>query len=314
MTARPNRSVSFDGPFTSQQAHARGLTPNALTKLIAQGEIVRLRRGVYAPARSVTPHDLIMAALLTAPDGAVLGFEAAATLLGVPIPHSRGLTRVDLYVAPGTPPGGGRPLPEVRLHYVTLPSEQILQFGGQAVTSLSRTAVDISRGQPLERALIPLDHARRNGVRLRELYDARYAAAGNRGIAILDTALRHCSGLAESPFESMSRGIFIAAALPAPVLQQSLTGADGGLYRVDFFWPEYGLIGEADGMSKYAEDPAAFRREKWREDDLRLSGYGFVRWTWHELVCSPEIVTRRIEQAMRNRRRLRSSSDEAFKR
>lgn len=98
--------------------------------------------------------------------------------------------------------------------------------------------------------------------------------------------------------ESMSRGVFIDAGLPAPVLQAALVGQSGQRYRVDFHWPEFDLIGEADGMMKYATDSTAFRREKFREDDLRQTGYWVVRWTWDELVTTPSKVLDRITARM----------------
>ncbi len=294
MSRTPEIQLPFDAPFTAPQAYALGLSPNSLTRRVRNGEIVRLRRGVYAPTRPLTAQERISAALLTAPTGAVLAFEAAAVLLQVPIPHSRGLQRVDLYVAPGTPSSGGRPDPEVRLHFLDLPEGQSTVVDGIAVTSLARTAIDVSRSQPLERALIALDYARHKGVNLRALYDARYAVCGNRGVAILDLALRHSSALAESALESMSRGIFIQDALPAPELQVPLLGATGTPYRVDFLWRKRRLIGEADGLLKYADDPDAFRREKQREDDLRSAGFSFVRWTWDDLINGRESLLRRI--------------------
>lgn len=36
-------------------------------------------------------------------------------------------------------------------------------------------------------------------------------------------------------------------------------------YRVDFYWPDARLIGEADGLAKYGDDPKAFRRAKAEE-------------------------------------------------
>ena len=303
MSPFPALPLPFTGPFTAAQARAVGISAQALRYRLQAGQIFRLRRGVYAPARELSPRERIDAALLTAPSGAVLAREAAATLLGIPIPHSKGLDRVDLYVAEGTAPGGGRPHPEVRLHYRDLPATQMATFEDIAITTIARTAVDISCSQPLERALIALDHARYRGARLQELYDARYSASGQRGVAILDWALRECSPLAESPFESMSRGVFLCERLPRPVLQQELRGASGRVYRADFFWAAVGLIGEADGFGKYASDPQAFKREKLREDDLRLAGYAFVRWTWDELVREPRTIADRVRSGL-NRRRL----------
>lgn len=294
MTRHRIPPLPFNGPFTTEQARAAGISSRVLQCRVERGDIVRLRHGVYAPARPLTDLERIESAMLTAPRGAVLGFEAAAILLNVPIPHSGGLGRVDLYAPANTAPGGARPEPEVRMHYVDLPASQITSVSGLTVTTLARTAIDISRGQPLERAVVALDYARRSGVSKRELIDARDAVRGHRGVASADAAINECTSLAESPMESMSRIVFLRGGLPRPVLQQELRGASGAQFRVDFFWPEARLVGEADGWSKYAGDPSALRREKLREDDLRLAGYAFVRWTWEELVRTPAAVVARV--------------------
>lgn len=298
MSPHPVAPLPFDGPFTVGQAREAGVSNRSLQCRAERGEIVRLRQGVYAPPRALTDRERIHAGLLTAPANAVLGFEAAAVLLEIPIPHSRGLQRVDLYIADGTPPGGARPEPEVRLHYVPLPPAQVTKVDGVTVTSLARTAIDVSRGQPPERAVIALDFARRRGVPKRDLIDARRSIRGMRGAAAVDVAIDECSAFAESPMESMSRVVLVRAGIARPVLQQELMGASGKVFRVDFFWPEARLVGEADGWGKYGGDAAALRREKQREDDLRLAGYGFVRWTWDELVRTPAVVVARVRHAL----------------
>jgi hypothetical protein len=54
-------------------------------------------------------------------------------------------------------------------------------------------------------------------------------------------------GTAESVGESRSRALIHVLGLPTPVLQQAFHDAEGFLARADFFWREYGVIGEFDG-------------------------------------------------------------------
>ena len=298
MSPHPARPLPFDGPFTARQAQAVGITPRSLAHRCSTGELIRLRRGVYAPADSQDPVDLVRAALLTSSVGGVVGFEAAAALHRIPLPHSKGMRRIDLYAPEGTPPGGGRPAMEVRMHYVELPPAQVTTIDGIAVTTLARTAIDVSRGQPLERAVVALDYVRSQGVRLRALWDARHAVHGQRGVAVLDQALRECSPKSESPMESISRLQFVRGGLPRPVLQREIPGVSGKWYRVDFCWVQAQVIGEADGALKYTER-GALVAEKQREDDLRAAGWKVVRWTWGELVRTPEVVVTRVQRALR---------------
>jgi hypothetical protein len=74
--------------------------------------------------------------------------------------------------------------------------------------------------------------------------------------------------------------------------------------RVDFLWPAYGVIGEADGWSKYRRPDVAgtelevLRAEKTREDRLRDLGYELVRWTSVDIIRPQSPVTARIQRAV----------------
>lgn len=85
--------------------------------------------------------------------------------------------------------------------------------------------------------------------------------------------------------------------VPRPHLQRWVEGASGRRYRVDFWWPDQRVIGEADGMSKYAGIDDV-RQEKLREDDLRRAGWTIVRWTYQELMADPMAVMLRIQRAL----------------
>jgi len=92
--------------------------------------------------------------------------------------------------------------------------------------------------------------------------------------------------------------------MPSPTLQKTVLDPDGAFVaRVDFFWDEFGIVGEFDGMIKYDEGGSdAVRREKRREDTLRDLGYEVVRWTWAELFGF-ERVRARFERAVARSRR-----------
>lgn len=299
----PQRALPlpFTGAFTAAEAHAAGITMRSLVHRVDRGEIVRLRRGVYTVVGNADPADVIRAALLTCRPGAIVGFAAAAVLHGLPTVGPRVLQRVDVYAAPDAIVSGGRPRIEVRVHHLPVPEAQVMQLDGVLVTSLARTAVDVSRGFDIARAVVALDAARRAGVRLRDLWDARHATHGQRGVAVLDEALRECTPKSESPLESISRLRFVRAGLPRPVLQREVEGASGRRYRVDFCWPKQRVIGEADGAVKYA-DRAAVLAEKKREDDLRAAGWTVVRWGWDDIIRTPDAIVARLRRALSGRR------------
>lgn len=98
---------------------------------------------------------------------------------------------------------------------------------------------------------------------------------------------------AESVGESVSRVRMDQWGLEPPQLQVRCdVDLDGGSrVRVDFFWPEHGIVGEFDGLTKYQKpELLAGRRpedvvveEKLREDALRRLGLRVVRWVWADL-------------------------------
>lgn len=58
---------------------------------------------------------------------------------------------------------------------------------------------------------------------------------------------------------------------------------------MDFFWPRYNTIGEADGAMKY-EDSAAARNQLERDNKLRQAGYQLVHFGWQGIVYDTRIV------------------------
>ena len=96
-------------------------------------------------------------------------------------------------------------------------------------------------------------------------------------------SVRACLGIAdprlENPLESLSFGRFLDAGVPLSTPQVWLRGASGRWWRVDFWWEEFGIFGEADGMVKYA-DRQVLRDEKARQLDLEGPGRSLHRGGW----------------------------------
>jgi very-short-patch-repair endonuclease len=82
-----------------------------------------------------------------------------------------------------------------------------------------------------------------------------------------------------------------------PQQQEEFDDESGFIGRVDFFWPEHGVIAEFDGQVKY-NDRSSIVSEKLREDRLRELGYEVVRITWSEVLNEPAKVAQRIRAAM----------------
>jgi hypothetical protein len=87
--------------------------------------------------------------------------------------------------------------------------------------------------------------------------------------------------------------------LPIPQLQVPFSDTFGFIGYVDFFWPQYGLIGEFDGKGKYLRDEytngkttaEVILAEKKREDRLRALGPRVTRWGWNTALSLPALRT-----------------------
>ena len=84
---------------------------------------------------------------------------------------------------------------------------------------------------------------------------------------------------------------------PRPVLQSQFRDTDGIIGDTDFDWPEFRLVGEADGDRKYLDEAYRGGRsveqvlldEKVREDRVRALGRGFSRWPWSTGIDPPAL-------------------------
>lgn len=98
---------------------------------------------------------------------------------------------------------------------------------------------------------------------------------------------------AQTPLESISRIRLMNLGIPEPLLQQAFNDRRGLIGYADMYWPEFGVVGEADGQAKY-ENRADLFAEKIREDRIRSLGLSVVRWTWEEIWKSPRSIADRI--------------------
>jgi hypothetical protein len=114
-------------------------------------------------------------------------------------------------------------------------------------------------------------------------------------------ALRLVDAAAGSPAESLSRAVILELGFPRPVLQKRFPQPRGGEYLVDFWWEEFGIVGEFDGREKYRSEAMrrgltleeVILREKERSDDLlaRPEVRNIVRWKYAD-ARNPTVLRR----------------------
>jgi hypothetical protein len=141
-----------------------------------------------------------------------------------------------------------------------------------------------------------VDAAMRRGCDEATLLTACDRWSSSRGVgAVLEYISLGRHG-AESPLESVSRVRLMDRGLPEPILQHEFHDARGFVARTDMWWPQWKLVGEADGLAKYAT-ASDLKSEKIREDRLRALGVKVVRWTWEDIWQRPHEVAGRIRSA-----------------
>ena len=196
----------------------------------------------------------------------------------------------------------GRSTTLMRLH--AGPLEDVASMDGLLITSIARTVIDVARHWPLETSVAladavlagrladgslvaPLDP---------ELLDRELAGVPLRsGAARARVAIKLANGLSGSPGESLSRVTMLRAGIPEPVLQQRFELPGGRIAFSDFYWPEWDVLGEFDGVGKYLRDPQGRSPgevvvdEKRREDALRSLHHSFARWGWSEARSVPAL-------------------------
>lgn len=258
------------------------------------GHLIRVRQGVYAERAAyddAAPHELVLlkvaAARLTTGVDLVAAGRTAALALQLPILGQP--TRVDLVERKELRP----------LHHgssTTLPGGDVVDLLGVPVTSVPRTAVDVARRHGFAAGLVTVDAVLQREVARDELLAVVEACRGWRGSRTARRVVELGDPLAETPLESLARARFIEHGLPPCELQVVLGDTWDPIGRVDHYWREHRTIAEGDGALKYT-DPEALFAEKRREDRLREAGFEVVRYTWDEVLHTPEVVVNRILRA-----------------
>ncbi|MCL2594427.1 MAG: hypothetical protein FWD83_02720 [Promicromonosporaceae bacterium] len=137
-------------------------------------------------------------------------------------------------------------------HFVTLNDADLDVRHGLPVTSLVRTVVDCALTMhPLE-GLVIADHAVALGLDLAVALQHLDRRGAVRGRSQARRVLEWADPGAESQWESWLRYILLRVGFPRPETQY-VVETRLGPYRVDFAWPEFGLLVEFDGQVKYRD-------------------------------------------------------------
>lgn len=284
---------------------------------VQKGDLVAVARGAYVTRDAWAQLDIDsryrarvkgVAALSRHP--LVFSHHSAAALWRLPIVGSWP-SQVHVIVNRS---GGGRSSASVARHTVGVPAV-LDTIDGLTVTTLARTVVDCAKLLKFGPAVAMADAALRRTEHPFDGLPPTRLVSTDLAREASELALRQCSakvakvvefadGAADRPGESLSRVSMFRAGVTMPRLQVELFGASGRRYFVDFWWPQFGVIGEFDGKDKYRNPvflqgrtaEQALLDEKDREDDLRAAGHGMVRWGWN-VARSPQLLASKLARA-----------------
>ena len=278
----------IEGPFLGSEELAGG----RVTRRALQRRFSRVYRDVYMPkAQPLTPIARAKAAWLWAGRDATLGGLSAAAMHG------------SKWIDPQAPADLfriGDAVDGINIHRDNLISEEVCVTGGIPTTTPARTAFDLGRRDTLERAVMRLD-ALANAVRLKtsDVVDVIERHAGARGIVQLRRAVELMDAGAESPQETRTRLLLIAAGFPRPTTQILVYNEFGDFVgRIDLGWPEWNVGIEYDGPQHW-KDSEAHARTIERIADLEAEGWIIVRLSRDILRYRRGLFLARVQKAMR---------------
>jgi very-short-patch-repair endonuclease len=153
-------------------------------------------------------------------------------------------------------------------------------------TGVERTIIDLAREHGTHAGVVAADGALHAGLTTADALSRAIARCRRwPGVRAARDALELADGRSESVLESRSRLALHRSGLPMPELQVAIGNEWGGFVaRVDFYWDEFGVVGEADGDVKYdGTDPQTLLAEKKRQSRLEDLGLEVVRWNSADL-------------------------------
>jgi very-short-patch-repair endonuclease len=275
-------------PFIGTEALAAGTVSRRT--LISRHEMiyrnVYLQKGV-----ELTPYRKAAAAWLwSGRDATIAGISASAL-------HGSQWIRSDLPAELIRPEACD--VQGIVIHRGRLRDDEICIVRGMPVTTPARTAFDIGRRHRLETAIIRVD-ALANATGLAPEDVARLADRhrGARGMVQLRRVLELMDGGAESPQETRTRLLLVAAGFPKPQTQIVVVGEYGSFVgRVDMGCEKWKVGVEYDGPHHWT-DPDQHARDIDRLADLAAQGWVIIRVSRDLLRYRPHVFLARVRDAM----------------
>ncbi len=286
------------GAFSLAQSVTAGFTASARRHNIAVGRWQVLHRGsVFAIAGSVdTPERRLWAAQLALGPLALASHRSGLWLWD--IAATKTLDVVELSV----PPAHSGRRPGIIVHRVAdLAEARFSVRRGIVVTNPLRTLVDVGAVLRRDEVEDAVDRAvaRRLVTPASLLAEVeRLSQYGRDGVGVLRRILLEQGvGGDRSPsyLEAKARRLFTRAGLPDPVVE--LRWGSHGQFRLDFAWPELGLVVEVDGWDCHSSSQSR-RYDLHRRNQIVLGDLKALVYTYGDIVRRGDGVITEIRDAI----------------
>jgi hypothetical protein len=260
------------GVVSRTQLLETGIDRHAIGRRMMRGQLHVIHRGVYASGhRSLTSDGRWMAATLAAGPCAVSSHRAVAAIL---------LLMPSRYLEVTAPTRRSRP--GIRIHYASLPPDEITTVRGIPVTTVPRTLLDLAAVLPKHKLERAFHEAEENLLTdppsLPVLLD-RYP--GQQGTPAIRALLVAGAEVTRSELEARFRTFIAEFGLQPPELNVWLL-VDGSWFECDCLWRRERLVVELDGRAFHGT-AAAFERDRARDRRLSAAGWRVIRVTWRQL-------------------------------
>jgi very-short-patch-repair endonuclease len=267
------------GVVTREQLLRLGMSPGAIRTRLRAGRLHRLWPSVYAVGRpDVGRFGHLMAATLACGPDARLSHRSAAELWRI---ASKASGWIDVSV----PAGSLHRLDGIRLH-------RRVEFGTTRIVKSIPIAdpisvlIDLAAELPTEEVEDAVNEADRlDLIRTHRLRPALNQELRRPGLGRLKSILdSQTFSRAQNALERRFLAIVRDAGLPAPTTQHRL-----GRYRVDFFWPDVGLVVETDSL-RHHRTAAEQAIDLGRDQAHARAGHRTLRFTHSQVFHRPDHV------------------------
>lgn len=279
------------GVVARRQLQALGVSGTSVDRLLADGRLHRVHRGVYAVGHPVLPrYGAYAAAALAGGDGALVSHPSAIALWELR-PENGSRVHVTL------PRRHRASTSRITFHRTrALHDDEITSRHGIAVTSVARSLVDYGATRRFDEVKRAWDEADYLGLLdLGELEAVLSRSNGRRGAAFVSRLVR-TQAEPERWRSELERRLLALARRSA--LGRLEINAEVEGFECDALWRAERVIVEVDGFRAH-RTRRAFQRDRDRDRVLTLAGYRVVRFTWADLRDRPELVAATIRALLR---------------